>query len=544
MLRTPLTRLVVTVVLALTVLLPGTVAANAQPPARLEGGPFVPTTSPLADASLVDALRTAGVIDEWIASSPVTEPVAFVAVASEGSYGEARRQFLADLGQLARRTDDLDQRRVSIAALDDSVATLEGAIRELMRTSVRDRSSSDAVLDATWRGISTAVSKSGESLRWYRVSLDPLVVAESRLIELRDELVGEIQVMSDSVRLASTTNEPTLRALSLHADLGQVRLLVDSARRATDLAAAELDDDRDGLIAQMPLLHQQRMLATSVVGGLPLVTLDAYVAGAAALDAGCPVDWTLLAGIGRVESYHGTIGGSHVQADGRMSSSILGPLLDGGATEREAAAAAAAAAAEAEAEALAAEAAAEESATPEFDAEVWGDDAVERLAAENAPEVETEFDPVLWGDDVIVDDDQDVDTADTGEDGDGDGESPEEDEEQWGNGFAVIVDTDNGALDGNSRWDRAVGPMQFIPGTWAYWAVDGNGDAVTDPQNLYDAAATAGRFLCGLSESRGTSPESFVLGYNASESYVRQVLAAAAGFAAAPLPDIDLGESG
>ena len=32
---------------------------------------------------------------------------------------------------------------------------------------------------------------------------------------------------------------------------------------------------------------------------------------------------------------------------------------------------------------------------------------------------------------------------------------------------AAIRDTDNGKLDGDKLWDRAVGQMQFIPSTWA-----------------------------------------------------------------------------
>ena len=35
---------------------------------------------------------------------------------------------------------------------------------------------------------------------------------------------------------------------------------------------------------------------------------------------------------------------------------------------------------------------------------------------------------------------------------------------------AAIHDTDNGVYDGDKVWDRAVGPMQFIPTTWAGWA--------------------------------------------------------------------------
>src|SRR5690606_12170063 len=61
-----------------------------------------------------------------------------------------------------------------------------------------------------------------------------------------------------------------------------------------------------------------------------------------------------------------------------------------------------------------------------------------------------------------------------------------------GNGFALIRDTDNGAYDGNSTYDQAVGPMQFIPSTWAWAGRDGNGDGRKDPNNVYDAALSAG----------------------------------------------------
>jgi membrane-bound lytic murein transglycosylase B len=33
-------------------------------------------------------------------------------------------------------------------------------------------------------------------------------------------------------------------------------------------------------------------------------------------------------------------------------------------------------------------------------------------------------------------------------------------------GVAVVRDTDHGKLDGDPNFDRAVGPMQFIPSTW------------------------------------------------------------------------------
>ncbi|MEL7157930.1 MAG: lytic transglycosylase domain-containing protein [Actinomycetota bacterium] len=45
---------------------------------------------------------------------------------------------------------------------------------------------------------------------------------------------------------------------------------------------------------------------------------------------GCPgLPWTVVAGIGKVESNHGRFGGSSVAANGDVSPPILGPLLDG-----------------------------------------------------------------------------------------------------------------------------------------------------------------------------------------------------------------------
>ncbi len=62
--------------------------------------------------------------------------------------------------------------------------------------------------------------------------------------------------------------------------------------------------------------------------------------------------------------------------------------------------------------------------------------------------------------------------------------------------LALILDTDGGRLDGDSVYDRAVGPMQFIPTTWRLFEPDGNGDGQSDPQNVYDAALAAARYLC------------------------------------------------
>jgi hypothetical protein len=98
---------------------------------------------------------------------------------------------------------------------------------------------------------------------------------------------------------------------------------------------------------------------------------------------------------------------------------------------------------------------------------------------------------------------------------------------------ALISDSDNGVLDGDRMFDRAVGPMQFIPGTWAIVAVDGDGDFRKDPHDIDDAALAAGVYLCaGDSDLRTEAGQrAAVFRYNRSAEYVELVLALAAAYA-------------
>ena len=95
-----------------------------------------------------------------------------------------------------------------------------------------------------------------------------------------------------------------------------------------------------------------------------------------------------------------------------------------------------------------------------------------------------------------------------------------------GNGFALISDTDNGAYDGDSGYDRAVGPMQFIPSTWAWAGRDGNGDGKKDPNNVYDAALAAGHYLCRFDHDMSVQAQmnASILSYNNSTAYLNTVL--------------------
>ncbi|MGV9705114.1 lytic transglycosylase domain-containing protein [Streptomyces sp. NPDC003483] len=95
-----------------------------------------------------------------------------------------------------------------------------------------------------------------------------------------------------------------------------------------------------------------------------------------------------------------------------------------------------------------------------------------------------------------------------------------------GNGFALIADTDHGAFDGDSAYDRAVGPMQFIPSTWAWAGRDGNGDGKKDPNNVYDAALAAGHYLCRSDRDLSVQAQmnAAILSYNNSTAYLNTVL--------------------
>jgi membrane-bound lytic murein transglycosylase B len=74
-------------------------------------------------------------------------------------------------------------------------------------------------------------------------------------------------------------------------------------------------------------------------------------------------------------------------------------------------------------------------------------------------------------------------------------------------------------------WVRAEGPMQFLPSTWAFYAQDGNGDGVKNPQNFYDAALTTGDFLCanGGDLSVTNDLSNAILAYNHSGAYLALV---------------------
>lgn len=172
-------------------------------------------------------------------------------------------------------------------------------------------------------------------------------------------------------------------------------------------------------------MHDISLPATGGALGIPEIVLAAYRNAELALQSsmpGCGLSWSMLAGIGRIESGHA--GGGRTDAAGTTVTPIFGPALDG----------------------------------------------------------------TLPGNEVIR------------------------------------------AADGTAV--RAIGPMQFLPGTWSRYAADGNGDGIADPHNVFDAALAAGKYLCsgGLDLRDPQQELRAVLRYNNSLSYAANVLSWSAAY--------------
>ncbi|CAN3130229.1 lytic transglycosylase domain-containing protein [Mycobacterium sp. smrl_JER01] len=88
---------------------------------------------------------------------------------------------------------------------------------------------------------------------------------------------------------------------------------------------------------------------------------------------------------------------------------------------------------------------------------------------------------------------------------------------------------------------RAMGPMQFLPGTWSRYASDGDGDGKADVQNLFDASLAAARYLCSGNMNLRNQPDviAAILRYNNSMAYAQNVLSWAAAYATGVVP-VDL----
>ncbi|MFC3998876.1 NlpC/P60 family protein [Nocardiopsis sediminis] len=101
-----------------------------------------------------------------------------------------------------------------------------------------------------------------------------------------------------------------------------------------------------------------------------------------------------------------------------------------------------------------------------------------------------------------------------------------------GGNTTPVYDSDGGRWDGDTEFDRAVGPGQHLPATWKIYGTDGNGDGIADPHNAYDSAVSTARHLCLGAGSDGADftdrdqLSDAPFRYNRSQTYVDDVLIA------------------
>lgn len=408
--------IVVIVALAAATLVPwGTPAASSaisprSVPAQAWAEPHDPDD--LIDDDLLRAVRRLGLVDWWAETAQTDKSIAFLRVLDSTDLAVRRGELIA-LGELVVRHQTeitvagvgLQTARRAAVGLDNDLRAVEDRLAGL----VRQRDARRETI-ASLRGTGHPAGSVDAVLHRRGASVDEAAVLE-RVIE-RVEAAQE---------LAS-------------AEVDRVDAVIASAEKAIDdLVEARRDNrDRARLVGEELI----ELRAERIVPGpnLVLVALDAYLAGAEH-GASCGIDWAILAGIGWIESQHGTYHGAYLQSDGTLSDPILGIRLDGSRSAR-------------------------------------------------------------------------------------------------------IADSDGGRLDGDTSFDRAVGPMQFIPSTWTRHGVDGDGDGTIDPQDLHDAAATAAAYLCRVG-SASTSLHDRLLGYNNSNAYVGDVQRNAASLRDITFPQFD-----
>ncbi len=309
---------------------------------------------------------------------------------------------------VSRTGDDLQR---AGSALESATRRTGAAQRNLTQFSVEafigrtDQPDLAAIVSTSSDATSTVATQALRTTRLFGAAGNELAVQLAARVRAEDERRAEQAEARNRLRRENSLLETARREHET-----QTELMENLTPR---VARAQQSFERELVLRPLPSTSDLTVLA-----------VDAYhnaVSIAARRWPECRISWHQLAGVGRVESFHGQFGASSLDRSGNAAPTILGPQLNG---------------------------------------------------------------------------------------------------ERW----LAIDDTDLGLLDDDLEWDRAVGPMQFIPTSWATFGADGNGDGQEDPNNLYDSALAAADHLCGTDLDQPDRFRKALLGYNRSARYGSDVI--------------------
>ncbi len=98
--------------------------------------------------------------------------------------------------------------------------------------------------------------------------------------------------------------------------------------------------------------------------------------------------------------------------------------------------------------------------------------------------------------------------------------------------LAAIGQVESGhGRDTSTSYAGAMGPMQFLPSTFAIYGVDGDGDGRADIMNPADAIYSAAAYLCANGGGRPETLYQAIWNYNHADWYVEMVLTLARQYA-------------
>ena len=229
----------------------------------------------------------------------------------------------------ARATIDATVATLAALDLDLDAVTRERAIEKTRRTSLLAALDEVAaaraeVAVAEFMGVG---SDDDLGLR----SLDRQLAAEVAAIPVHSDMAWEAldsqQAELDAMLTATLTRiaDHTEELDGLQTEIQEGRAVLQQARIHDFVLTGELPGLAEGV-------RTARWATTVTAVGQPLVVVDAYVNAArtmAAEQPDCGIEWWMVAGIGAVESGHGTFGGSSVDANGDTGGTIIGIVLDG-----------------------------------------------------------------------------------------------------------------------------------------------------------------------------------------------------------------------